>query len=278
MVLLVLAITVLLVVRSKAIGRLDRSVVVVWVILVLAALVMVLAPGNMGRGGQFPLRHQFFHSLGWGALQTARFLGSWIFSPALLLLSVLFLTHARLFSESPVLMRSKIGPWSALALVVVPVFIVMVLPYWTTGLLGQHRTVNAALLFFLPCWFFALAAWERHWFRSSTRVRPVVGRSFERLVQLLLVVVLLFTGSGGRVTSDLWSGNARAFDVALMDRYDHIKEAREAGAKEVVLPLPHPLAESLRYLDASPDPGSWINRSLAYYFEADTMAIVIADQ
>ena len=277
MVLLVLGIAAVLVVRSKALGRIDRSVLAILAIVVLAALVMVLAPGNAGRGGQFPLRHQFFHSLGWGALQTARFLASWALSPTLLLVSVLYLINLRTMKDGLVFTRS-IGPWSALALVVVPVFFVMVLPYWSTGLLGQHRTVNAALLFVLPCWFIALAIWDRHWFRSGTRVRPVVGRSFERLVQVILLFVLFFTGSGGRVSHDLWNGNAQAFDAALMERYERIEQARDEGATEVVLPRPSPLPESLRYLDASPDPGQWINRSLAYYFYADTMAIVITDR
>ena len=32
---------------------------------------------------------------------------------------------------------------------------------------------------------------------------------------------------------------------------------------------------SIRYLDGGEGPGDWINRSIAYYFQADTMRIII---
>ena len=150
MVFMVLLHVAVLVLRWRSNGRTDGSVAIVLVVVVIAAAVMVLAPGNAGRGGQFPHKHEVLRTMGWGAVQTARFLATWILSPALLIVSVLFLSISGwLHERSPLLARAfGLRPWTVIGLLVVPVFLAMALPYWCTGLLGQYRTGNRPCLLY----------------------------------------------------------------------------------------------------------------------------------
>lgn len=277
MVIMVLFHVAVLVLRWRSNGRTDRSVAIVLVVVIIAAAVMTLAPGNVGRGGQFPHKHEIFRSLGWGALQTARFLATWILSPALLIVSILFLSISGwLHERSPLLARAfGLRPWVVTALVVVAVFIAMALPYWGTGLLGQHRTVNATLLLFLPLWFILLTAVDQHWLRPSGRARVPMNESFRSIAFLLLAVVVFATGSGGRVSGDLITGRLHEFDVLLLNRYAVIERAKQQHLTELELPRLALRPHSLRYLDGSFDSGQWINRSMAYYFGADSVQIAI---
>jgi len=279
MVFMVLLHVAVLVLRWRSNGRTDGSVAIVLVVVVIAAAVMVLAPGNAGRGGQFPHKHEVLRTMGWGAVQTARFLATWILSPALLIVSVLFLSISGwLHERSPLLARAfGLRPWTVIGLLVVPVFLAMALPYWSTGLLGQHRTVNATLLFFLPLWFVLLSAVDLHWLRPSGRPRVPMNARFRAIAYVLLAVVVFATGNGGMVSSDLVSGRLNDFDGTLSQRYELIEEARMHAKNEVHLPKLVTLPISLRYHDGAADPGQWINRSLANYFQADTLDVWIGE-
>lgn len=278
MVFMVMVYTALVLIPRSPWIQFRRKAVVVLGFVVVAALVMILAPGNEGRGSQFPLRHDLLHTLGWGALQTGRFLLTWITSPALLITSVLYLTlRERILEHASLLsIAVRVRPWRFALFIVAVVFVAMALPYWSTGLLGQHRTVNATLLFFLPCWFFLLTVIQLRWRPKDRRheATPQLKR-FRLFGFALLAVVFFATGSGRGVSFDLLDGRLRGFDAQLSDRYRRIEQAKQEGLAEVMLPALNMEPRSIRYLDGGADPGDWINRSIAYYFQADTMRIII---
>ncbi len=239
-------------------------------VVLIAAAVMVFAPGNEGRAAQFPHKEELGRTLLWGAAQTGRFLFTWILSPGLLLVSLLFLSCIRYLhlSRSAIALLNTWRVWQVAAFTLVLVFASMALPYWSTGLLGQHRSVNATLLLFLPCWFLLLMLMQERWpVRTPGWFRPaLVG---------LLAVTFLFTGSGGALTSDLLSRRMAQRNQALHDRYAMIRLAIERGDVGVVVPPLLPTVASLRFLDADPDPGHWINRSMAQYFGAPALELSV---
>ena len=277
MVFMVLLHAAVIVLRWRSNGRTDRPVAIVLAVVLIAGTVMILAPGNAGRGGQFPHKHEILRTLGWGTLQTGRFLATWILSPALLIVSILFLSISGWLHERSPLLRRAFGlrPWIVIIVLVVPVFAAMALPYWGTGLLGQHRTVNATVLLFLPLWFVLLTAVDQHWLRPSGRARVLMVPRFRVIAFALLAVVVFATGSGGRVSGDLLSGTLCDFDTILSQRYQLIEQAKQQGNNEVMLPKLATTLRSLRYIDGAHDPEQWINRSIAYYFETDTMDVRI---
>jgi len=164
---------------------------------------------------------------------------------------------------------------AALVLPFLLVFITMLLPYWSTGILGQHRTVNVALFVFLPAWFLALAILEekvlgpRGW-------TPLVwlGRK-EPLIGAALFVCLLVLGNDGKVTRELLDGTLRRYDSHMLARYELLRAAIADGAVEVVLPAVVDPPECLGILEPGPDPNSHWNRSMSAYFGADDMRIIV---
>ncbi|MBK8498205.1 MAG: hypothetical protein IPL52_05180 [Flavobacteriales bacterium] len=276
MVYMVLLHAALLLMPQSTWFRMRPYVALVLGFVLLAALVMVLAPGNAGRAAQFPHKHEILHTGLWGALQTGRFLLTWIASPALLITSFLYLLVCRWVVERSfiLLILTRTVPWRWALFIVVMVFISMAMPYWNTGLLGQHRTVNATLLFFLPCWFFFLTLVWIRWLSEYPTITLLVVRYAPGICALLAVVVLA-SGSGGRVSADLLSGRLNDFDKQLRDRYTMIVAAEVMHRKNLALPALEAPPRSLRYLDATPDPGHWINRSIAQYFGADDLLISI---
>lgn len=253
-----------------------RSLVIVFACVLFAASVMFFAPGNAGRGGQFLHRHELLHTVLWGGLQTGRFLLLWILSPALLLGSALYLSVCGWILDRSRLLRDadRVHPLKFALFILGVVFVSMALPYWTTGLLGQHRTVNAVLLFFLPSWFFLLTLVYQRRLRAG-RVLPMPPLRYRAIACLIFGLALFATGNGRKVAMDLISGRLQAFDHELHARYDSIEAAKASAVAEIELPPLTSRPQSLRYLDGNEDPGHWINRSMAYYFDADTMSIRI---
>jgi hypothetical protein len=248
-----------------------RGIAVVLVAVLAAGAVMALAPGNAVRAAQFPLRGEMLRSIGWGALQTGRFLGSWLLSPVALFAAILVLSNGRwVLERAPwVVYRPLPGARLLSAVIILLVFAAMALPYWTTGLLGQHRTVNAAWLFILPCIVLLIGSLlvARQW-----SVLPV---SWRTMAWALLFICIFFTGSGGRLSGDLLSGRFARLDQQLERRYAIMEEARSSGKRDLMLPALDELPVSAHYLDAGDDPGWWINRSIGLYFGADSMSISV---
>lgn len=148
-------------------------------------------------------------------------------------------------------------------------FIAMALPYWATGLLGQHRTVNATWLFVLPFAVLLLLV-QLHRFGP-----PAMPAGLRNAALFILLAGILFTGTSGALTRDLASGRMRRFDSRLNERYEVLSETAARGVAQVDL---EPLVDSpttFHFLDAGTDASNWVNRSLALYFGADSTNVVV---
>lgn len=276
MVYMVLLHTALLFVPQSARFRVRPSVLVVLGFVLVAAMVMVLAPGNAGRAAQFPHKHEIDRTLLWGSLQTGRFLLVWIASPTLLIASLLYLMIGRWIMERSTLLQLLAGihPWRWALFTVAMVFLSMALPYWNTGLLGQHRTVNATLLLFLPCWFIFLTIVRERWLRSASWLALIPLRRAPVACALLALAVLA-TGSGGQISKDILTGRLARFDAELTERYARIERAAANGSSLEQFPALENRPASLRFNDATPDPEHWINRSITQYFGSGDLRIAV---
>ncbi|MEO8591413.1 MAG: DUF6056 family protein [Flavobacteriales bacterium] len=276
MVFMVLLHAALLAFRYRSSGRVHPALAAMLVLSLACAAIVYFAPGNEMRGGQFPQRQHFFHSLWWGALQTGRFLLAWIFSPALLIMSILYIPVGRWLAQRVPLFDNAFGlkPLMAAAVVVVPVYLAMALPYWSTGILGQHRTVNATLFFFLPTWFMMLTVIDVNVLRKGG-FRSLPFERNRTMLSILLALALLFTRNTGAIVSDFWNQRLSSYDAQLEWRYRILVWTQRTGTDRVTLPALKDPPRSLHILEATADPTHWINRSMAYYFGADTLDIAV---
>lgn len=242
-----------------------------WPLMTLAvlggAVFMVVAPGNAVRGAMFAGTHRLLPSLGMSALQTVRFIGSWIISPALLAMSALYIPmHRHLIGRMPFLHR--LSPWFTAALPVLLVMACSFPAYWSTGILGQHRTENVGCLFFIPLWFLNLALWmERRPFRNlaylpTTPAMIVIATG-------LTLLALNFTRNGLAATIDLYGGSAAHYDHEMLKREAEVCAAAADPSRYVTFdPLTDPPMTLPNYEEHGPLRG-WMVDCESRFFGAE---------
>lgn len=240
-----------------------------WLLLavLLGALLMILAPGNEGRGALFPVRHQFFHSLGMSALQSVRFSITWAACPALLLASALWLLHRqRLAAHIPGLADGfGLRPWMTIAALAGVTFLCAFPAYWSTGILGQHRTINTACFVFIPLWFLNLSVLAARIPRARLSVHP---RDLPRITIAFAVLALIdlgLSGNGGKAMRDMFSGRAERSDAQLWQRYDLLRAAAATPEGIAEIPLIKDPPSSIYVLDLR-GPDFLVNRDYAAWF------------
>lgn len=274
MVLMVMGIGSLLLARARSGHRFSWKLAGVALPVAASALVMLLAPGNEARAAAFAARHEVGRTLLWGALQSGRFLVTWLASPSLLLASALFLAGLQAWQRAAGGLSARLPrPWIIVVALCGVLYVSMALPYWATGMLGQHRTVNAILLALLPGWFVLLAS-LREWLLAKRRWMPMPA-AMRHFAITLLLSAFFATGNGACLGSDLLSGRLQRFDAELRSRYAAVITARDAGARHVELPRLSDPPASIRFLDAGADSEEWMNRSLANYLGADSVRITV---
>lgn len=234
------------------------------------AALMYYAPGNAVRGAMFADTHRLLPSLGMSFLQAVRFLGTWVLSPALLALSILYIPVHRLlkhripgFGE-----LLRLSPWVAAALPVLAVVACTFPTYWSTGLLGQHRTVNVACMLFIPLWFLNLSLWMER--------RPLKELAQEELpakaigiAMLLAVLGLNLTRNGMAVNIDLLGGRAANYDRVMGQREAEVRAAsRDPLAKVTFVQLKNAPLTLPNYEEHGPL-RSWMVNCEARYFGAE---------
>lgn len=238
------------------------------------AAIMVMAPGNAARASLFPERHQFWYSMGFTLAQTFRFGAGWVVSPALLVASVLFVylvpSHVRLFKWSHHL------PPVAWSLVIILAVMICFFPaYWSTGMLGQHRTANVGLFAFLLLWFTMLDGW-RHRLRSLPHHPRLLRASRSNLVLGLAVgVSLLFTRNDLHLTLDLLQGEAAAFDHRMTHAYQEIEAAVQRHESTVHVAVMVQAPASLNHIPLSEERDAWPNLAMATWFGGRGFSIVV---
>jgi hypothetical protein len=233
----------------------------------LFSSIMFFAPGNHGRESFFPNNHKLLHSLGMTALQMPRFFFTWVSYAPLWIGTILFApVSLKLSKESPLI--SKLGqtkPLIVFGLLWVILFFCIFPAYWSTTILGQHRTLNTACFFFIITWF-----WFIHTIYSGNNLAEKISVALNPPVKaglsLLLVFIVLFSGNIGTVLMDFNSGKITGFDKEMNSRYTLIKQAKMSGQDEVVMQGLQNKPGSLFVLDIQPDCNHWINEQFAQFY------------
>lgn len=190
------------------------------------SLLMYLAPGNAVRGAMFADTHRFWWSFGMSLLQSIRFIGTWLLSPALLAFGLLYIPlHRKLRDRIPgfaALLRTP--AWVAALLPILLVMAATFPAYWNTGQLGQHRTINVACICCIPIAFLNLAILSEHGL-----LRKLAAREPSRAIRLstmgMALVALNLTGNGILVHADLCGGRASAYDRVMTGREERLRMA-----------------------------------------------------
>jgi hypothetical protein len=248
-----------------------------WVVgLFIASIIgfcfVYFAPGNKVREAYFVGEsHRFIHSLTFTFLQTLRFGFSWISSGVLILLSLVYLPiSARLSLHIPLFQHNfYLNKWVTLFALFGVLFLAIFPAYWSTGMMGQHRTVNTAYFYFILLWFVNLTVWSKTSFFSKIQVPNRLQR------YALIVSLLLLVGSSNTFSAwkDLVSGDASAFNSELLHRYQLLDKISKKTNVLQELPMVKTKPRSIFVYDITKDPKYFPNTCYKSYWKLQSYII-----
>jgi hypothetical protein len=238
-------------------------------IVLVGFLLMYFAPGNKVRESHFPENHQLVHSIFYSVLQAIRFSAKWIFSPALLIASACYLPIAYNY-RLPESFRLK--PFVLPGILFSIVFLCVFPAYWSTGILGQHRTLNVACFFFILFWFFILHQ-VPFYIPMNERILSRIRRFQKNIGMLLLFLALLFTGNSFTSWRDILTGEAQQFNKEMNQRAAFLHQCRDKGESNCKVPALSVRPESIFVLDLQADSSHWINFDYAFFYNLNSVSI-----
>ncbi len=238
----------------------------------LFSLIMILAPGNSVRSGFFSTNHNLLYSLSMTTLQIVRFFAKWVFFPPLMLTSLLVIGQNGLFEQSSLLQKlSSLKPWKIFLILLLILFLCIFPPYWNTGILGQHRTLNAACFFFIPAWLVFVRGLSIRYNLAGRLV--LLTTKTKHFIILLIAASSLLAGNSGRAIAEFSKGEITGFANDMHERFTLIENAKQKGVKEISVPLLRHHPSSLFVLDIQPDCSHWINNDYAIYFDVEKVCM-----
>lgn len=213
-----------------------NSSLIIWLCILISLLsaVVYFAPGNKIRETYFiGVSHHFWLSLAFSLLQCLRFVFEWLNNGAIIMLSILFIPINNILNQRIFLFKNNffLRPWISLILLFALIFCCVFPAYWSTGILGQHRTVNVAYFFFIILWFVNLSIWINTYPTLFNRIKS----KHTLLLSLLCILMIVTTRNSRGVIEDIFSGNCSAFNQELKHRYNCLNRINPKSKQAIYL-------------------------------------------
>ncbi len=214
------------------------------------------SPGNFVRVSVFPERYILLHSLLYSSAQTLRFLSKWIFNLPFILLSLVIVANAdKVKLKLPVLDFRVL----AVALLFV-VFSGSFIPYFATGVLGQHRTINYVFFYFILIWFLLVISvsqkyllYEKlNWLKQENRIFATMTIS---------VLMMMFSGNSLKILQDCNADNFRKYETAFYERQKTILQKPDAQIAPLEI-----VPDVFTITDAENDTAYWVDKCMKKYY------------
>ena len=207
--------------------------------------ILVFAPGNNFRMAAYPNNKNFSRSFIYTILQMGRFSVTWLFA----LSGILFVFIVAEWHQKASPLLKKLN-WKMALIVFFGILFLCIFPaYWATGILGQHRTLNVASLFFI-LFLLVLATNKGDFFMK------LIPYSFHKK-GLFFCVVFLVAGNGFMVVLDIFSGRVSGYDKQLTERAKIITKTHSTSELPILTNIP----KSLFVVDVQQDTSHWINQA-----------------
>ena len=233
-----------------------RMALVFFCIAFISSSVLVFAPGNLVRSHLYHENFHILHSVLFASMQTGRFTITWLSTIPTLLLSLLVLSRADRVPDTPLF---RFDHRVILVALFFTVFMSAFMPYLTTGILGQHRTINYAFFFFILLWAWWLISFSKRYLLYSLPGVALAG-SIRYSIIIISVAVMMISANGGRIVRDIWHGNFTAYNKDFVLRQGEMHH--DSGIS--VRPL-RTIPETFNITDARTDSSWFVNRCIKIY-------------
>jgi hypothetical protein len=217
---------------------------VLTIIAISCAAVVVFSPGNETRLASYTSNKDLVTSFFMSFLQMGRFLAGFIFSFSGLFY---FLFVACFFPLSTTVLKPLKPHYLFIGFIAI-LFLSVFPAYYATGILGQHRTLNIAALFYIL--FITLFA-----LKIGNELKERLPRKSKKMIVYFILFFFIF-GNGRTVVLDLISGRAQEYDKQLQQRYITLKENHSGTINKLnVRP------KSIFVIDVETDSTHWVNQA-----------------
>lgn len=252
------------------------------IITLLSALLLMMAPGNEGRGQHFVARHQFWFSTSESVSQLGYWLWEWAQQPLLWLGTFAYLawlipiTEKSIFLERVKVAHLIIG-LSCLLLTLLGCFFVA---YWAMGVGLPGRALNVVYFIFLTGWLglfgLGLALWTRHCPNQMNAIRDRQPAKVAVAIIFLVTAVTLVSAKSTQTAYADLSQRAQNYDEAFRARYDQILGASQTNATLVLVPAIRPpdRPRTIMVDDIRDDRRDFRNQCYAAYFGINSISAV----
>lgn len=246
--------------KEPKINRLQ--IAVYCMVAILASAFVFFSPGNFVRSVEFENRYNLLHSLLYAALQTIRFLAEWMLNVPFILLSAVVIANASK-------LKTNVQADYRLLLVALLsiVFCGSFLPYFATGVLGQHRTINYVFFFFILLWpLFLLSVSER--FNLPDKLQPLSKAKVIASLLITSTLLLAITGNGVKLLAD--------FKHHTFDRYEATFYKRQADIvqnPDKPIKILETIPATFIVVDVHSDTAWWVDKCMKKYYK-DTGKVV----
>jgi len=230
------------------------------------------APGNKVREAYFIGES---HRLGYSVLQTflqmIRFSFDWTFNGVLILLSYIYLSFSQFVVFFSNLLRKHffVNRWIAFITLIGVLFLSIFPAYWSTGILGQHRTVNVAYFYFIILWFINLTVWSDVFINAE-----IFGNvQIKKIALIVSILYIGFSNNSFTAWKDLISHDANNFNMQLNNRYLLLDNMDKNMNKIQTIPILNIKPKSIFIYDISCDPKYFPNTCYKTYWHLESYLI-----
>jgi hypothetical protein len=231
-----------------------RILTIHFIVALTAAAFVFFSPGNQIRTIEFSERYRFFHSVFYATLQSVRFIGIWTLNYPFVALSLITIAHGERFSFS-----KKITYQVPLIFLLLSVFIASFLPYFATGILGQHRTLNYVLPYFLILWTISLLSLSQHfkWYERMNFFK----KKFPFHAILISTIIVLTLTKGLNPVRDVITNQLGLYKSEFTDRQAKIIRNGESS----ILPLLNKVS-TFNIVDAKGDTSFFADKCMKKFY------------
>ena len=236
----------------------QKPLTLFFIVAFIASCFVFLSPGNFTRQNEFTNRFNLLHSLFYSSLQTVRFIGKWSLSIPFIGLSLLVINHADNPSNT---FLKKVDYRIILAALFFTVFAGSFLPYFATGTLGQHRTINYVFFYFIFLWIWLLIAVSEK-FGLHQKFSSILTENRHFALIIICIIATAVTGNSGSIIRDFSTGNFTTYANEFAQRQSQLIY----NARGPILPIKN-VPETFTIVDARADSTWWVNKCMMHFYD-----------
>ena len=250
--------------------KVNKTLLLYLLIASIFSAVVYFAPGNHVREGFAENKHMLLYSLQYSFLQTIRFALTWVTSPALLSVSLLYMiSYHGIFRNIHLFKNSfNVNIIQILLFLFLSIFISIFPAYWSMGMLGQHRTLNIAYFSFILLWFILLTVALNKYERSFNNAIAIFSKHENKII-IAAFLFIMFEKNGYGALSDLFSGSAFRFNEQMNERVSLLESGDKIIGDTVYFEPIKDQPHTLFVLDIKEDCQHWSNKGYSIYYKVD---------